>query len=293
MIEMALIGERLYRRDFAGDTFNTVWHMAQALGDQVTIGYLTRIGSDKTSNDFVRLLADDGLETVDITRDPERGMGLYVIELDGVERSFQYWRSSSAARLLADDVDWLNAAFEQADLIHLSGITLAILSAKGRGNLFAALRHARKRGALVSFDPNIRIKLWETDSEMREAISMAMSCADIALPSFDDEITCWSDASPQATIERFSNAGVREIIVKNGGHSVVFRCEDGAGEVTTPKVTGIKDTTGAGDAFNAGYLAARLIGHNVASAIGRGQAMAAEVLRNYGARIAKQNVPRL
>ena len=69
----------------------------------------------------------------------------------------------------------------------------------------AALRHARKRGALVSFDPNIRIKLWETDDEMRETISMAMSCADIALPSFDDEMTYWSDASPQATIERFSN----------------------------------------------------------------------------------------
>ncbi|MCB1429824.1 MAG: sugar kinase, partial [Nitratireductor sp.] len=136
MIEMAPVGQGLYRRGFAGDTFNTVWHMAQALGDQARIGYITRVGTDKTSDRFVMQLANDGLETTGITRDPQRGMGIYLIELDGVERSFQYWRSASAARLLAEDLDLLNAALGKADLIHLSGITLAIISEKGRANLF-------------------------------------------------------------------------------------------------------------------------------------------------------------
>ena len=46
-------------------------------------------------------MAADGLDVSGVTRDPERSMGLYLIELDGVERSFHYWRQSSAARWLA------------------------------------------------------------------------------------------------------------------------------------------------------------------------------------------------
>ncbi|MCB1458373.1 MAG: sugar kinase [Nitratireductor sp.] len=291
MIEMAPVGQGLYRRGFAGDTFNTVWHMAQALGDQARIGYICRVGTDKTSDRFVMQLANDGLETTGITRDPQRGMGIYLIELDGVERSFQYWRSASAARLLAEDLDLLNAALGKADLIHLSGITLAIISEKGRANLFDVLAKARRRGAKVSLDPNIRLRLWGSADEMRKTISMAMSCADIALPSFDDERTHWGDVSPQATIACFALAGVPEIIVKNGEQPVVFQNVDRAGELETPLVTDIKDTTGAGDAFNAGYLAARMTGHDMKDAIGHGQVMAAEVLRNYGARIAKDKVP--
>ena len=54
-------------------------------------------------------------------------MGLYLIELEGAERSFHYWRSTSAARHLADDPGGLGAGLAGAGMVHLSGITLAIL----------------------------------------------------------------------------------------------------------------------------------------------------------------------
>lgn len=75
-------------------------------------------------------------------------MGLYPIELDGVERSFPYWRSDAAARLLADDPDWLDRAFSGQGLIHLSGITVAILSDPARDRAIAALERARNDPAL-------------------------------------------------------------------------------------------------------------------------------------------------
>ncbi len=67
-------------------------------------------------------------------------MGLYLIELDGVERSFSYWRKDSAARRLADDTSWLANAIADANLIHLSGITVAILETTARHRLIALQR---------------------------------------------------------------------------------------------------------------------------------------------------------
>jgi 2-dehydro-3-deoxygluconokinase len=287
MLEMAPVGDGLYARGYAGDTFNTVWHMAQLLGDRAQVGYVTRLGQDKLSDAFLQELAADGLDTTGISRDPDRTMGLYLIALDGVERSFHYWRSTSAARALADDRAILARSIADAGLIHLSGITLAILSPVARKTLLQVLADARADGAIISFDPNIRPRLWSSPDDARAAVAAMMSLTDIALPSFDDEAGLWGDTTPTATIARGAAAGVAEVIVKNGPGDVAYHAADQIGIVPTPPVTDIRDTTGAGDAFNAGYLSARLLGLPPARAIAAGQGMSAEVLRHAGARAPK------
>ncbi|MFO0513948.1 MAG: PfkB family carbohydrate kinase, partial [Rhodobacterales bacterium] len=137
MVELAPVGKGNYRRGFAGDTFNTAWHMAQLLEGRAKVGFVTRVGTDGISNAFVAEVVADGLDASAIGRDPLRNMGLYLIELNGVERSFHYWRDTSAARGLASDADALARAFAGAGLIHLSGITLAILPPDDRETLFA------------------------------------------------------------------------------------------------------------------------------------------------------------
>ena len=293
MVEMAPMGDGLYRRAFAGDTFNTAWHLAQRLGTQAQVGFVTRIGQDQLSNAFAAELAADGLDTAGISRDPKRHMGLYLIQLDGVERSFHYWRDSSAAKLLADDPDELARALEGAGLIHLSGITLAILSAPARETLFAVLSQARRKGVVVSFDPNIRPRLWSSPEEIRATVSVMLRITDIALPSFDDEAAHFGDTSPAETLRRMSEAGVCEVIVKDGSGPVQFQFDGHAGSIPTPPVSDIRDTTGAGDAFNAGYLAARLIGLTPEAAVASGQALAAEVLKHPGARAPKAAIAAL
>lgn len=293
MIEMADIGDGNYRKSFAGDTFNTAWHMSQIPDVGLPVGYVTMVGTDTISDEFVNALQSDGLETSFIGRASDRTMGLYVIELDGVERKFHYWREASAARLLADDEDWLSQSFSDAGLIHVSGITLGILRPDARMRLISALANARSKGARVSFDPNFRPKLWASPDEAREAVSQMLKVTDIALPSFDDEHALWGDASPQETIRRFSAASVSEIVIKNGAAPVTY-CTDGViAEKACPSVAGIKDTSGAGDAFNAGYLAARLLGADPTRAIDNGQKMSAKVLQHFGARIPQGQVPAL
>jgi 2-dehydro-3-deoxygluconokinase len=288
MIELAPVGDGLYRRGYAGDTFNTAWHMQQLLAGKASIGFLTRVGTDHLSQTFVSELAADGLDTTLIARDPRRTMGLYMIELAGAERSFHYWRDQSAARLLADDGPALSAALRGAGLIHLSGITLAILPPAARHTLFAVIATARQAGSVISFDPNFRPRLWASRDEARDALTAMLSRTDIALPSFDDERNLWGDAAPKETIRRMADAGVREVIVKDGpGRVHVFAAGTSASH-ETPPVSGIRDTTGAGDAFNAGYLAARLTSLPPAQAVAEGQRLAATVIRHFGARAPRE-----
>lgn len=293
MIEFAPIGDEHFKRDFAGDTFNTIWHLAHLLKDHAQMSFVTRVGTDMVSDAFVESLRRDGLDVSVIGRDAERTMGLYLIELDGVERQFQYWRDRSAARNLMDDRATLERAINGAYIIHLSGITLAILNAASRNALFDVLRHARTTGAQVSFDPNIRPRLWRDLLETRDVISRFLSITDIALPSFDDEAATWGDVSPVATIDRLVAAGVGEIALKNGAGAISFYGDGVNGYVETTSVTGIKDTTGAGDAFNAGYLAGRLSGFSQDSAVRSGQALSAEVIRSFGARLPEIEIARL
>lgn len=293
MVELAPVGEGHYKRGFAGDTFNTAWHMAQALQGRARVGFATRVGMDRISDAFVAELAADGLDVSVITRDPQRNMGLYLIELDGVERSFHYWRDTSAARGLAADGDALEQAFDGAGLIHLSGITVAILPPADRETLFAALTQARAKGARVSFDPNIRPRLWPSMDAVRQTIPQVLALTDIALPSFDDEVAVWGDATPKATLARFAAAGVAEVAVKNGAGPVAVLAEGQISILPTPGVQGIRDTTGAGDGFNAGYLSARLLGQAPEMAALAGQRFSAEVIQHLGARLPKALVPPL
>jgi 2-dehydro-3-deoxygluconokinase len=283
MVEFAPVGENIYRRGFVGDTLNTCWHIAQIIRERGEVGYFTKVGMDTPSAEFLHFLSGSGIGSDSVVRDPTRSIGLYVISLAGAERSFSYWRDSSAARLLADDFDELLAAILGAGLIHISGITLAIIGEAGRRNLLQALDAARSGGSLVSYDPNVRPRLWRDVAAMQNALREALEVTDIALPSFDDEAKLWGDSDPEETVKRMTTVGVREIAVKNGRNSVALFTDGSLSHVPTPEVTNVRDTTGAGDSFNAGYLAGRLVGMLPAEACELGQELAGEVINNFGA----------
>ena len=283
MVEFAPVGGDAYRRGFAGDTLNTCWHMAQLLGPHAQVGYFTRVGVDAFSDELIAFMESSRIVAHRIIRDPERTLGLYVIDLTGAERSFTYWRETSAARRLADDATGLAEATRGWGLIHVSGITLAIIGESGRKHLLEALRQARAAGAVVSFDPNVRLRLWRDASELRIATQAMLEVVDIALPSFDDEALVWGDSNPAATLSRLEQAGIAEIVVKNGAGSTAFSVAGCRGLSPTPQIASIRDTTGAGDSFNSGYLAARLMGMAPLASCQFGQRVAGEVIGHCGA----------
>lgn len=277
MIELSGAGPQMWRQGLAGDTFNTAFYLA-ALRPEWRLSYATRLGMDKLSDSAVATIAAAGIDTAPITRDPARTIGLYMIALENGERSFSYWRSHSAARLMAEDADWLRDTFDAVDVIYLSGITLAILSPEARARVLAALE-----GRDVVFDPNIRPRLWESATALQDTITQASSLSRIVLPSFDDEAAAFGDPSPEATAARYSKAGAAEVVVKNGNAPLALMLHGQSLVAPAPAPVTPTDTTGAGDSFNAGYLAARLGGADPVVAVAAGQRLAALVVQHPGA----------
>jgi len=143
---------------------------------------------------------------------------------------------------------------------------------------------ARQQGAKVAFDGNFRPRGWRGDlSRARTVYMEALKRVDVALPTFDDEAVLWGDPSPESTVDRLQAFGIPEIVVKNGPNSALIASSGRRDFVPVPEVVVPIDTTAAGDSFNAGYLAARLLGEKPAEAAGAAHRLAAEKIRHRGA----------
>ena len=90
------------RLGFAGDTFNTAFYLRQLL-TEAEVRYFSRVGQDSLSDRMTTMMRAAGVDTTFVAADPQRSVGMYLISLKDGERSFSYWRDSSAARLLASD----------------------------------------------------------------------------------------------------------------------------------------------------------------------------------------------
>lgn len=283
MVELAPTGDGHFALGYAGDTFNTAWYLRRLL-PEAAVDYLSAVGEDAVSARMLDFMASEGIGTTHIRRLRDRSVGLYLIQVDKGERSFAYWRSTSAARNLADEPKALAAGLAGARLAYLSGITLAILAPEPRAALLAALRMARAAGTLVAFDPNIRPALWPDADVMRRALTEGAAHADIILPSFDDEAQHFGDATPEATARRYAAAGAGLVVVKDGPNPVVSLQAGGleTHPLPAPAATPV-DSTAAGDSFNAAFLAAWLQDKPLAQAVSAGATLAAKVIAAPGA----------
>lgn len=278
--------EGQFKLGFAGDTFNTAWYLAQIALD-VDVDYLSAVGDDKISQKMREFIIESGINDAHILEIPGETVGLYLIHLENGERSFSYWRSASAARKLAMEPSVVEAAIESADLIYFSGITLAILDTASRDILFSALGRARTSGRQIAFDTNLRPRLWGTPEEMKSTIMQGADCADIILPSYEDEAEWFGDKHPAETLERYVKSGATTIIVKNGAQSVLFQSDGQRGEVSVEPAKKLIDSTAAGDSFNAGVFAGLLNCYGIHEAIDQGCRLANSVVRYKGALVAE------
>jgi 2-dehydro-3-deoxygluconokinase len=289
MVEFSPKGDGDYKLGFAGDTLNTAWYLRQLLPSDWTVQYFTSIGDDQLSVEMLNFMKQSRIDTTHVKIMEGMNAGLYVISLDNGERSFSYWRNTSAARTLADDSIRLANATKNADCVFFSGITLAILSENARDMFLQHMAQLRNNGVLVAFDPNIRKRLWTSDNETRHWISRAYAVANIALPSFADEAELFGDADVIGTAKRIREAGANEIVVKNGGDACYFHTANGSGSVLPLETVVAVDTTGAGDSFNAGYIASKMRGATPSVSVQKANDLAAKVIAEYGALVVTED----
>ncbi|KQU75237.1 2-dehydro-3-deoxygluconokinase [Aminobacter sp. DSM 101952] len=283
MVELRQAEGGLLRKGFAGDTFNTAYYMRAFLPGERPVDYFTAVGTDTISDELLAFVEGTGVGTGFVRRVPERSPGLYMIHLKDGERSFSYWRSASAARLLADDPAALRAAIDASDVILFSGITLAILSPDAVETLLSEIGRAKAGGKLVAFDPNIRPRLWDDAETMRRTISAGAAAATIVMPSFEDEATHFGDASIAATIARYRALGAENLVVKDGAEGITLDFGGAQSFVAAARAQKVVDTTGAGDSFNGAFLAKYLETDDPRLAAEFAARVAATVIAHHGA----------
>jgi 2-dehydro-3-deoxygluconokinase len=279
MLELARADEA-WRLGYGGDTLNTAIHLARFGLDTA---YITALGADAFSGDLRDAWAGEGLDVSLILTDSARMPGLYAVRTDTAgERSFSYWRGDSAARRMFDlsGSEQVVAAASTADLLCYSLITLAILPEAGRERLFAICDAVRARGGKIAFDGNYRATLWPDVASARVARNRAIAGCDIGLPTLDDEIAIDGGRDAAACAARWRALGAREVTVKLGARGCLVE----TGEIVAPPAAvTVVDTSGAGDAFNAGYLHARLAGADVREAALGGHRLAGWTITRPGA----------
>ena len=275
---------------FAGDTLNTAVYLSRLLPGAVS--YVTNLGQDAFSHRMLQTFALEGIDCSLIGRHQTRLPGIYSIEVDASgERSFRYWRDTSAARTLFSGLGASLDDLAAFDVIFLSGITLAILPPEIRVALTRRLAELRDAGHQVVFDSNYRPRLWPDADAARAAFAAMWAASSLALPSFDDEEKLYPGITLADVIDRIAASGVPEIVLKNGADGPMIRYGGHDRQAALPPAARVVDTTGAGDSFNAGYLASRLTGADPMTAAAMGHTLACRVIAHHGAIIPRAAMP--
>ncbi len=262
MVELREADDDRYARGFAGDAYNTAVYLKRT-APRLEVEFLTATGEGALSRAMRAAWADEQISQALAYVAPGLEPGLYMIELDERgERSFHYWRSASAARrwLRLLEADGGADRLAGADLVYLSGISLAILSAEDRVRATGLLRSLKGRVGRIAFDLNIRPGLWEGMNEARATLAPVMAIADIVRSSRDDAEWLFAATAPSAQVQALRAAGGLEIALTLGADGCLILSGGEITAVQPPPNVKVVDTTGAGDCFNGVYLARRMLG---------------------------------
>lgn len=286
MLEMSRTHDQLYKLGFAGDTYNVAVYLKRALRDSnVEVQYVTGLGNDVYSQQMVEAWQREGIDSQLVRDFPGKLPGLYTIETDANgERYLYYYRSSAAVRNLFSGDEGLVLAEKllQFNYLFLSGITLAILHADSRAVLIETLKKAHEQGCVICFDSNYRERLWESAETAKHTITAILPYVDLGFPSFNDAQALFQDATPEVTAKRWYQAGVKQVVVKQGEKGYGLCDESGYQYVEVASVKQV-DTTAAGDSFDGTLLASLINGDDFILAAQRAAKVAAVVVAHKGA----------
>lgn len=241
-------GESVFRPGHGGDTSN----MAVAAARQgARVGYVTAVGADQFGESFLSLWKAEGVDASAVKKSAVAHTGLYFITHGPDGHVFSYMRAGSAAsRMTPGDIP--TDAIRQAMVVHASGISQAI-SSSAADAVFAAFRIAKEANVIVSYDINLRLRLWPLD-RARAVIHAAAGLADILKTSVEDarQLTGFDDNDKVADF--YLGLGARIVSLTLGADGAIVATKEKR-ERISPRPARLVDATGAGDTFAGAFLA--------------------------------------
>lgn len=267
-----------YQLGWGGDTSNVVVGLSR-LGKKV--GYITQVGDDELGHGLLNMWKDNNVDTTKVKISKNGWTGLYLVSLlDRGHRDFTYFRKGSAASLLRpSDLDL--KYLKSTRVLHVSGIGQAI-SKSCRDSIDRAITIVRENGGLISYDPNIRTKLLPLE-EIKKIVFDTLPLVDILLPSIDDAVLLYGRKTASELTRRLLSKGPKVVAMKMGVNGCIVGAASGKNYRIRGHPVHSIDTTGAGDAFDAGFLASYLDGDDVVSSAATGNFVAALKVQQLGA----------
>jgi len=268
-----------YLQGFGGDTSNAVIAATRA---GAKTGYLTRIGDDQFGQLLIDLWQNEKINTEAVDQDPNAPTGIYFVTHGTSGHQFSYRRAGSAASKM--DIDWLinraQKSISDSKWLHASGISLA-LSDTAAITVLQAMRIAKSSGTNVSFDSNLRLKLWTLERAI-PAIKQAIALSDLFLPSLDDLTTLTGLSDTDQILDWCHDQGATNVVLKLGSDGAIVSTPGSRVAIPARTVTAV-DATGAGDCFCGNLLARLAAGDDLISASDYANIAASIAVQGYGA----------
>ncbi|NTZ52154.1 sugar kinase [Citrobacter gillenii] len=264
----------------AGAELNVATGLAR-LG--LKVGWVSRVGHDSFGRFIIKSLEKEGIDAQGVTQDGRYATGFQLkskVE-NGTDPIVEYFRKGSAASHLGME-DYHEAYFSSARHLHLSGVAAA-LSASSYELLAHTARTMKAQGKTISFDPNLRPVLWNSEAEMVEKLNRLAFQADWVLPGLKEGMILTGQQTPEGIADFYLRHGAKAVIVKTGADGAWYKTANGEqGCVAPVKVDNVVDTVGAGDGFAVGVISALLEGHSLHQAVARGNKIGALAIQVQG-----------
>ena len=286
MLELSPTDTGFYKPSFAGDVYNTAVYLKRILAEQADISILTAIGNEHLSEQMLSTFKQEKLNTTFVSRVADKEIGAYLIQISAEgERSFSYWRDSSAAKVMMSNLadDQQARLIAETDIFYFTGISLAILTPEDREIFWQLLAKLKAAGTRIVFDSNYRAKLWSSKQEAVKQFEYAFTYSDLVFPGMEDFTCLYGINNYQAIADYLKPFNIAEIIIKNGVEPMLSISRAGQSYQAVTKVENVVDTTSAGDSFNAGYIVAKYHGLLSEQAMAYASKLAAVVIQHRGA----------
>ncbi|KMK18571.1 hypothetical protein ABW09_08320 [Pluralibacter gergoviae] len=232
-----------------GAPANVAVGIARLGGESAFIG---RVGGDPFGQMLMQTLAAEGVDVRYMIRDEQRRTSTVLVALgDEGERTFTFMvRPGADLFLSAQDLP----PFAAGSWLHFCSIALS--AEPSRSAAFCAAETLRAAGGFISFDPNIRADLWQDEESLRHCLQRALALADVVKLSVDELQFLSGGGDQDADICRLAAGYDIGLLLVTEGKAGVRVCWQGEVDRFAAVPAAAVDTTGAGDAFVAGLLAA-------------------------------------
>lgn len=213
--------------------------------------WMSRLGNDEFGKAIYTFARGEGIDVseVELVDGYPTSLNFKEIREDGSGKTFYYRHQSPVLTLTPEHIT--DKLLDGIDVVHLTGVFLAIAPQNLQITL-AVLKKAKEKSILVSFDPNIRLKLW-TIEQARSAFEQVFPYVDILLAGLEEMELIQQQTSKEA-LEHFAHRyEIEQLVIKDGANGAKLFENDQWYEKAAFPIKPV-DTVGAGDAFDAGYI---------------------------------------